>query len=239
MSELRVKSRFYSRYFLDALGRWYPVINVFLVIFMLSVLIILVIIDVYRTNSFILNIITSGTMEPKPEIVVGVASVFIGGAVAALIWAYNDTKNRFVWVELARSEVDSVLLMLVEDFYEMKQSCSEEFCLRLPSNVDEPFNANSSLYIFLNFRAYRFLKIFFREMRFCADTSNNKKLLSAHEIERVKCAILFGVIASRILASNLNAHEFLVSELYDDVKNCRLRLGGDCIAEVEKYFVVC
>lgn len=220
----------------DIYGRWWALINVYLVIMMSAITVGYIIFDAFGSQSVISYLFPNKDVLGRPEVISGILSVVIGGMVVALIWAYNDSKNRFVWASKARSELNETLSFA----YQVGCSSGEgSFDINaIDGNFFSAaeysaalFNTSSANYAFFHIINYSLMVQFYMTLsglrRNITAGSENFDPSSRYLMAR---ALVAGVIASRMLGSRATFHVEIVESA------CVILVGNEKFGENWKIF---
>lgn len=226
------------RYALDLYGRWYPVIHIFAVALLFCVSIVLLLIDVYSESSHVLSVLFRDTVPPPPEVIIRLSTVLVAGVIASFLWGYKDARDRFLWAEMARVELDAALYFAADALKGNSQVPDAEnlSSLRFPGDASSSFQSHSDRYIFLNFRVFSLMKAMFVEVSVSADRQMTRSASdTSRRSERLAAGLLCGVVATRILGVDRTRHKDLVTVLLPIVERSELHLAKYCLSFKTTY----
>jgi hypothetical protein len=233
-----------SRYWSDFGARWYPMLNLWGAFFVALGLVCWVVYDIFFSgNSKILALVSPNQGSPllsqaNPEAIVAIAGAILGSALAAFFYIYNDQKSRFVWAHMAQMEVDAILDFICD--HNLLKDLPDRNTMNLPSNLDEVFNLNSGVFIYMNFRFYKNAKAMYLRLKSYTEDprSTSQQGEASNSDFRLNFAIacMHGVVAARILGSRNPKHKTIYLQCLDLMRGDVNKLPTELSLECRRYF---
>lgn len=184
---------------MDIYGRWWDLINTFLVIFGTMALMIWIMLDVSKEKSWLFTFVHNNPPVPRGELLGVLASVFVSGSLVAIIWAYTDALRRWTMCNLAKADLVSTLRS-VDSSGVLNQALDSQHpntpMLLVSSHVATHFRENAKDFAFLNPEAFSAMRDFY----YAVDVYQNSRESASAGFARDDLSVI-GLLASSCVSA--------------------------------------